>query len=399
MVSREATLVTADQVLLHLLAAGCPLTVRRLAEGTGRARAGIWEVLGALQRQGYVEQVGSQPCGLGRPEALFEAIPGRGTYLGVAISGDIARRCEMTPLLTDMRARPIVVESILNSEDRRRRLPNAGPRAVVRAIDAEIRDLQDKAPRMYRSIRGVGVCLGGHVNQAEGLVASAPHLRWSGLTPLAQMLEDACGLPVVLENDCNAIARWESAFGIHRRDRFALVLVGEGVGASLVTDGQVFTGASGGAGEIGHMVAVDRGGDLCVCGKQGCLETVVSYRAIRKSAEKAGLDTDSSVHAIVELAEGRDKRANNVLQRAGRALGRAIASLTALVDPGSVIISSTALEQSSVFRRAVESAIASESPATMAPLVLWAPTSYNKAASGVAWTVISRNPRASPLAQ
>jgi predicted NBD/HSP70 family sugar kinase len=256
---------------------------------------------------------------------------------------------------------------------------------------------------MYGGVSALGVCIGGHVDSANGTVVRSPHFNWTEPVPLARLIDEATGIPTFLENDVNALGLWEGAFGTHHLRDFALVLIGEGVGAAFLFDGTLFRGQGGGAGEIGHCVTLmpnplDRTGENANCQDAIAnyeLEAITNYEAIRREAKKRRLG-NWRVGRVVKESNNGNQIASDILVDAGTALGISIANLGSLVDPGTVIVSSTALAQSTVFRETVETTAARTGFSTTTPNVLWTQTEYRHAARGAAWTAMRNGPRRVP---
>lgn len=140
---------------------------------------------------------------------------------------------------------------------------------------------------MGPSLSGIGVGTPGLVNTREGLVVNAVNLNWQNL-PLARLLEERYRLPVCILNDCHAAAIGENTYakGSRKDENLILINVHHGIGAGLIINGEIFHGDDGFAGEIGHVVAVPEGGEICRCGKRGCLETVASAGALIRQAKE-----------------------------------------------------------------------------------------------------------------
>ncbi len=136
-------------------------------------------------------------------------------------------------------------------------------------------------------LSGIGVGAPGLVNTREGLVVNAVNLNWEHL-PLARLLEARYQLPVCILNDCHAAAIGENTYaqGSRKDENLILINVHHGIGAGLIINGEIFHGDDGFAGEIGHVVAVPQGGEICRCGKRGCLETVASAEALIRQAKE-----------------------------------------------------------------------------------------------------------------
>jgi predicted NBD/HSP70 family sugar kinase len=168
----------------------------------------------------------------------------------------------------------------------------------------------------------------------SGEVVEAANLGWHDL-PLSHQLSAALDLPVHVVNDANAATLGEYAFGDESTDNLLLVKVGKGVGAGLLIDGRLFTGDRFAAGEIGH-VTVDERGELCACGRRGCLETAIAVPRLRR-----------------RLAEAPDERSRHrVLEAAGRRLGLALATVVSALNLDDVVLSGPADVLSEPFRAA-----------------------------------------------
>jgi glucokinase len=190
-----------------------------------------------------------------------------------------------------------------------------------------------------RSAAGVAIGIPGFLDPADGSVRRCVHLPIEGLRigdDLAELLE----LPVVVDNDANCAALAEARLGAGRGHRVVVLLtVGTGIGGAVVVDGELFRGATGAAGELGHMT-VELDGPVCTCGSRGCLETVASGPALVAAAIRHGWSGEESLSGalVTELALAGDAIALAAAAQVGRALGAGIASLVNAFDPDVVVI-------------------------------------------------------------
>ncbi len=185
---------------------------------------------------------------------------------------------------------------------------------------------------------GVGVGVPGSVdNQGSGVVEST-QLGWHQV-PLGRALRRELNLPVLIENNVNALAVAERLYGLGRNhENFLAVTIGTGVGASIIVDGTVLRGFAGGAGEIGHIPVSD-GGPLCTCGNHGCLESYIGQDALVRAARESGaIAEQSGIAALRSAADADDERAMEIFSRAGHLLGRTLAGIIHTLDPDIVII-------------------------------------------------------------
>jgi predicted NBD/HSP70 family sugar kinase len=185
---------------------------------------------------------------------------------------------------------------------------------------------------------GIGIGVPGIVDsQGNGIVDSV-QLGWRQAN-VGPWLRREFRLPVLVENNVNALAAAERLYGVGARHRdFLVVTIGTGVGAGLVLDGAVVRGAGGGAGEFGHLPVVEDG-PLCDCGNRGCLETFIGEAALVRTARERGvIPEESGIVALRALADTGDAAAAAVFGDAGHLLGRALAGVVNLLDPEIVVI-------------------------------------------------------------
>lgn len=195
-----------------------------------------------------------------------------------------------------------------------------------------------------RSARAVGVGVAGLVDAVTGTLLWSPHRRGRAIA-LGAEISRRLGLPVTVDNDANLAALAEARLGAGAGRRMVLmVTVGTGIGGGLVIDGEIERGR-GHLGEIGHMV-LDPGGPECACGHLGCWEAVASGRALDRAARAcaaapngmlAGRD-DVDGADLVAAAEAGDAAAGAAIEAVGRALGRGLAVLVAVLDPDVIVV-------------------------------------------------------------
>jgi predicted NBD/HSP70 family sugar kinase len=183
---------------------------------------------------------------------------------------------------------------------------------------------------------GAGVGLPGPIDRRTGTVGSAVILPgWAGLRA-RDTLARRLGLRVEVDNDANLGALAEASFGAGRGlSDIVYVRLGSGLGAGLVIDGRLHHGATGLAGEIGH-VQVRADGVVCRCGNRGCLETIAAEGAIRALLRPAR-GHEVTRREILELVEAGDRGATRVVNDAGQAIGRVLADLCNALNPEAVV--------------------------------------------------------------
>lgn len=224
--------------------------------------------------------------------------------------------------------------------------------------------------RSRHDIAAVGLAVAGFISADQTSVRFAPHLPWRDIE-IRDRLTRVLGLPVVLEHDANAAAWGEQLLGPgHDAGTWVFFAVGTGIGGALVTDGRIYRGEFGTAPEFGHLTVV-RGGRACPCGKRGCLERYCSGSALELTAREfiaTGRHPDSALaghyhstpegitgRAVVRLAREGDPLALDVIDDFACWLGRGLAVVQEILDPGLIVVGGGVSRDADLFLdRAVE---------------------------------------------
>lgn len=216
-------------------------------------------------------------------------------------------------------------------------------------LDAVV-DMASHLRRAHRIV-GIGVAAAGFIDRARRTVIYAPNIDWRD-EPLRARLEERLSAPVTIENDANAAGWGEYRFGAGRGvSDMVMLTMGTGVGGAVVAEGSLYRGGHGIAGELGHMRFI-RGGLLCGCGQNGCLEQYASGRALQREAnaiaDGGGIGTALAAlraekgeiegTAISRLVLAGDPGAIEALRRVATALGEACGGFQAVIDPELFVI-------------------------------------------------------------
>ncbi|HHT9133368.1 MAG TPA: ROK family protein [Candidatus Avalokitesvara rifleensis] len=247
---------------------------------------------------------------------------------------------------------------------------NQDPGKAISTISHLIEQLLANKARSRR-ITGIGISAPGMVDSHNGTLLYAPFYDLRNF-PLGGVVENRFGIKTYVENDVNSSALAELHFGHGKRIKnFFWITISNGVGGALVVNGQLHKGAHGLAGEIGH-ITVKNQGKICDCGKRGCLETIVSGRAIEKSAVNRLKKGHKSIitsmictknetlraKTVCAAAKRGDPLAQEVLSEAIEYLAKAISITINLLDPQMVILGGGVSQAGAIFlgplRRRVE---------------------------------------------
>ncbi len=229
-------------------------------------------------------------------------------------------------------------------------LPQEGPASLIERMAAEVDALRQMTPAGAQ-VAALGVCSPGPVDRVRGVLMDPPNLHGLHHMPLAELLSARLRLPIVVEHDAKAAALGDYYFGAGRGEEdMAFVVVGTGVGAAFIMDGQLFRGRHNSAGEIGHTT-LDRNGELCSCGNRGCVETFVSGPwIVRRYARAASLAPESVTgEQVAQAAAAGDPLARRVLAEAGEALGVAVATMAMTVDIDLFVIGGSVAKAGDLF--------------------------------------------------
>ena len=283
---------------------------------------------------------------------------------------------------TNVRAAVVDADGHVLGQEKHR-LQSREPPQVAEAVVRAAKTACGAAGLPFGELKAMGLGLAGMIQKSTGVVLSAPSLGWRDV-PFVKLLQArAPKLPIWLANDLSVAAWGERAAGAGRGvDDLMVVLVGSGVGLGLILGGKLQEGASGVAGELGHILA-HPGGRLCTCGKRGCLEAYAGGQSLaswarddiriataagraagkpstlgKKLVDQAGGDLEKITAAAMERAahEG-DELSRRLLDEAGRMLGVALSSLVTVLNPARMLLGGGVLAGSPRMMRATIEAL------------------------------------------
>jgi predicted NBD/HSP70 family sugar kinase len=321
---RESNLST---ILRELHGAG---TASRtdLVERTGLTRSSVHALVGELASFGLVAEERPAPDGSpGRPSTVVRADPTRNVVLAIEVLVD-----SLAVAAFGLGGVEVHAEHMERPRDR------TTPEQTV----VDVGDLYRRVVAMLDpacAVYSVGIAAPGLVRQSDQMVVLAPNVGWKNL-PLPAMLLNKCGLdlPVVVDNEAALAALAETRRGAAINLDSVLCVWGEvGIGGGIVSDGQLMKGASGFAGEIGHL-PINLDGVLCRCGAIGCLETELGEESLLR---RAGRQPDGGRAALTALFADAAAGVPGVIEalaEQGRWLGIGLAGVINLLDPNVVVL-------------------------------------------------------------
>ncbi len=231
-----------------------------------------------------------------------------------------------------------------------------GPKNIIKKMLEGIDELLEESGKTLDDISSIGVGAAGQIDRQNGILIAAANLDCYDLN-IKGILSEKFNIPVFVGNDVEIAAIGEQKFGAGKGcNDFVCVFVGTGVGSAIIKDGKIITGATGTAGEIGHII-VDLNGRQCSCGAHGCLEAYASRSAIERRIEgalKKGrkscildyLETGKSITSsmIQKSIEREDELVLQCVTEASEYLSGGIASIINFVNPELVILGGGLIE-------------------------------------------------------
>lgn len=342
-------------LVLDLIRRQGPISRADVKRITGLNFTTVTNAVNDLVEEGLVQEVGLGTSSGGRKPVLLTLNPTARYVVG----------CELQSTELVIGLFDLIGNLMARVEEPK--APDTTPEAVVERIVDGIRRVTATAGVNMEQVEGLGVAAPGPLNSEKGILLTPPNMVGWRNVPLKEMLEQATGLPVVVEKDGNAAALGEVWFGAGQNVRdLILIIIDQGIGAGIIGSGHLYRGSRSGAGEIGHTT-IDVDGPRCSCGNYGCLEAIASGFALgRKAGEAIRRGVTSQLAAngdeaeaigVAELlaaAEKGDKLARDLLDECGRTLGIAVANTVNMYNPELIVLAGRLAQSPLVVARAQE---------------------------------------------
>jgi len=303
-------------LVLEVLRRNQPISRVDIARKSGLQRSTVSEIVEGLLEERWIREGsivktarGRRPTMLTMNDELFILVadvrPTQAILAAVDLNGRFLDRT-LVPIISD-------------------------PKRGVESIAEGMKRLRSNFPE--KTCEGIGISLPGRVDKKSQKLALAPNLSWVGFD-IRGTLQKRLGLQVELENAANACLLSEVWFGNLKEVRNAvLITISEGVGASVLVNGSLMEGASGLAGELGH-IPISETGPKCACGQMGCWEMFASSRAaLRFLQSKTGSQDVFSIQQLMNLEASGNPDAQQAVLKQIEAIGRGLRIVTASFDP------------------------------------------------------------------
>ncbi|HVL54663.1 MAG TPA: ROK family protein [Vitreimonas sp.] len=331
--------VDATSIVLDAIRLGAARSRSEVMERTGLGRAVVAQRIAELKRHGLIVTSGTRRSTGGRP-------PGRlafGRDAGYVLSADLGAT-SIDVAIADLSG--TILQHRTEAAD-----VAAGPVVVLARIEELFRELvQDRADGPG-PLYGIGLGVPGPVEFDSGRPVAPPIMPgWDGY-PVREQLESAFDAPVWVDNDVNVMVMGEWRVGVARGHRnVVFVKIGTGIGAGLISDGQLHRGSTGSAGDMGHAQVVEDG-VVCRCGNVGCLEALAGGHALARDAETVARTGRSQIlgalleagepptaRHVADAASRGDAASVELLQRSASHVGGMLATVVNLFNPSLIVV-------------------------------------------------------------
>ncbi|WP_058304383.1 ROK family transcriptional regulator [Gorillibacterium timonense] len=310
-------------LVLELIRHESPTSRARIAEKTGLTKATVSSLVTELIDANLAYESGAGESRGGRKPVTLLFQEKAGYAIGIDLGTD-----GMTAVLTDLNGTIV--------DERRKKNNNRETLSAIAVLGSCIRELMDSAPTSPYGIIGIGIGIPGFSDEA-GNVLFAPNLGWENV-PLQSLLEQEYNLPIVIENEANVGALGESRYGLAKGTaNLVHVSIGAGIGTGILLKGELYRGASGFSGEMGH-ISIHPDGKPCRCGNVGCWELYASENALVDAARKEYEDPDITLDGLLEKAEQGEELALQLLEEHARYLGVGLINIINSFNPELIIL-------------------------------------------------------------
>lgn len=313
-----------------------PLSRAQLADGLHIPRPRLLNEVSRLVLDGRLAEAGPAASRGGRPSTLVELNP-RIRFAAVDLGAS-----SVDVEITDGRLTPVA--SAAEPCDIR-----LGPEAVLRRVTEILSKL--RAQNGADRLDALGIGLPGPVSFREGLSVSPPIMPGWDRFPVRESLSRELGCPVVVDNDVNVMTLGEHHGGVARHTPDLLfVKLGSGIGCGVQVGGEIYRGAEGSAGDIGH-IQIEDDGPVCSCGNTGCLEAYFGGAALARDAaraarsgaspalaERLAVSGELTARDVADCAAAGDVACTHLIRAGGRRVGKVLTGLVSFMNPSMIVI-------------------------------------------------------------
>ena len=300
-----------------------PITRKELAENTSYSAATITNHVKKLIEEEYVIETEKGSSNGGRKPVYIKVNPEKGYMLSLNIGVNHSQLYLFNLAFEILEGKEIDID---HEEDAEFNLLQ---------IKDEIEFLLNNNEINREKILGLGVGVVGLIDREKNQLEFAPNLGWRDLA-IPKFYAQYFDFPIILENEAKAAVIGEKEFVYPEIENLVFVSINEGIGCGILLEGDLYTGASGNAGEFGHLI-IDSDGPKCHCGNNGCWETLASEAAL-KSEVNNYLKKDLTIEEIYELDFEKDKDLKRIIEKSGCNIGIGLVNIINSLSPEHIVI-------------------------------------------------------------
>jgi predicted NBD/HSP70 family sugar kinase len=365
-----------------------------IAQLTGQSRAAVTNITACLIKEGTILEKHTEPSSLrGRRRVMLALNPCAAYVVGVKLSA-----FHLSFALTNMQA------DIISSLTVPVRVGKRSAEFVTDLMEEGIRHCAAKAKLELKKISGIGVGIPGFIDSRKGVTYWSPLYERSH-AGLRDLIQDRFKIPTYIENDANTVTLAEQWFGQGMGvDNFLVVTVEHGIGMGIVVNGQIYRGERGIGAEFGHLV-IRPGGELCRCGKRGCIESYVADYKVLEAGVKAAQEgrwkcndlSSLTINDLTDFARRGEPALRDIFKRSGEILGLGISGLIQVFNPKKIIIAGEGVRAGNLLfepmRRAIKTHTSKELFQSLEIIVeKWQDTDWARGAASLVLQELYKSP-------
>jgi predicted NBD/HSP70 family sugar kinase len=332
--------------ILRLINDYGPISRKELSEKTDYSAATISNHVKTLIKEGFVIEKEKGISSGGRKPVYLTINPNKGYIIGIDI--EVSKvRIVMFNLKLKVEKK---VEFYLEA--------NKVPKKLMNKIINIIEGIMKERNIVDYDLLGIGVAVPGLVNKKRNLLQFAPNLGWKE-EQISAYLNNRFQVPIFIENEANAAGMGEKEFYYDKDINMVYVSINEGIGCGLIFDGKLHRGASGNAGEFGHIIIESESERICHCGNKGCWEALASESYIYDSyIKKTGSEIINIDQAYEQIEENiEDKKIMSLLENVGENIGLGLANIINSLSPELVVIGGNILKIKDYLNSSIQKSI------------------------------------------
>jgi len=302
-----------------------PVSRIQLAEITGCSAGTVSNHVRTLIKKGFVIETNKGISSGGRKPVQLMINPDKAYIFSIEIEVN-----QIKIVMFDLEIK-VVMKSIIPITDK------GSYTETLKQIFFEMDRMIKEKHLKLNDFLGIGVAVPGLIDKVKGILEFAPNLGWKNI-PIAKIFKDKYGLPIVLNNEAKAAAIGERGSIYPKINNMVFVSINEGIGCGIFLNGKLYRGASGNAGEFGH-ITIDTNGPVCHCGNRGCWEIFASENYIvNRYLELPDSNKQLTKKEIYQLGKNGDKKVIEIFNEAGRNIGIGLVNIINGLSPELLVI-------------------------------------------------------------